>query len=937
MEKNNARVAVILNEMKKELAIMGWSSYDEMYHYGTKRHSGRYPWGSGDSKYQHSGDFLSRVEELHSNGLSEADIAKALEMSTGELRTYKQVAKTERRRLEVDQAKAWKSDGLSTSEIARRLGKNESSVRSLLNEDAEIRMNQAQKTADTLRKLVDEKGAIDVGAGVEKELGVSRTKLDEALIILEAEGYPVHGVGITQLTNSNQQTNVKALCKPGIEQSELYKDPGMIKSATDYISKDGGDTFVPNVFQYPASLDGKRVLIRYAEEGGVERDGTIELRRGVEDISLGNSSYAQVRVLVDGTHYLKGMALYSDNIPDGYDVIFNTNKKQGTPPEKVFKKIKTDDPNDPFGSYISPKGQRTYVDENGETKLSVINKVREEGEWDTWSKSLSSQFLGKQSEQLIQKQLDLTYKTKLDEFNDIMSLTNPTVKRNLLDSFADDCDGAAVHLKAAALPRQKAQVILPITTLKDNEIYAPNFRTGEQVALVRFPHGGTFEIPVLTVNNKHRDAKHILGDAIDAVGINSKVAERLSGADFDGDTVVVIPTNNKNKIISTSPLKGLEGFDPKLEYSYSDAELASGKVKLMSSRNKQMEMGKVSNLITDMTLKGATEEELARAVRHSMVVIDAEKHKLNYKKSYEDNDIASLKTKYQGHFKEDGSYSEGASTILSRSSAEVQVRKRKGDPNINPVTGEKTYKEVSYIDPKTGKVVTKASKEVVETYVNKSGKTVERTQSSKQMLEVNDASKLSSGTQKEEYYVNYANAMKSLANQARKEAYSTGRLKYSPEAAEKYAAEKKSLSEKLDIAELNAPRERQAQILATSKVKAIRQDNPDIDSGELKKIKQRELASARVKTGASGKETRIHITDKEWEAIQAGAISDSKLQKIITKADKDEVRKLATPRPTTTLPPAKVNRIKAMRAAGYTTADIADAVGVSTSTINKYR
>lgn len=44
-------------------------------------------------------------------------------------------------------------------------------------------------------------------------------------------------------------------------------------------------------------------------------------------------------------------------------------------------------------------------------------------------------------------------------------------------------------------------------------------------------------------------------------------------------------------------------------------------------------MGVISNLITDMTLRGADEKELARAVKHSMVVIDAEKHGLDYKRS----------------------------------------------------------------------------------------------------------------------------------------------------------------------------------------------------------------------------------------------------------------------------------------------------------------
>ena len=233
------------------------------------------------------------------------------------------------------------------------------------------------------------------------------------------------------------------------------------------------------------------------------------------------------------------------------------------------------------------------------------------------------------------------------------------MKKTLLKSFADDCDSAAGHLQAAALPRQKYQVILPITSMKDNEVYAPNYKNGETVALIRFPHGGTFEIPILKVNNKQSEAKRTLGNALDAVGINSKVAERLSGADFDGDTVLVIPCNSsssKVKITSTPQLKELENFDAKLDYAtikkgdtyYNDA---GQPVKIM--KNTQTEMGKISNLITDMTLKGATDSELARAVKHSMVVIDAEKHKLDYKQSEIDNGISALKKKYLGRYDED--------------------------------------------------------------------------------------------------------------------------------------------------------------------------------------------------------------------------------------------------------------------------------------------
>lgn len=616
-----------------------------LMHYGMPRRSGRYPWGSGDNPYQHSGDFLSRVEELEKQGLKQTEVAKAMGLTTTQLRTQKSLAKDERRSLQVATAKGLREKGYSLNEIAEKMGfVNDSSVRSLLNENSEARMNQAKKTAEFLKQMIDEKGMIDVGTGVERELGISREKLNQALYILELEGYPVYGGGVPQVTNPGKQTNIKVICPPGTEHREIY-DFENVHSVKDYDKRltENGEKVRP-AFQYPESMDSSRLKINYAENGGIQKDGVIEIRRGVDDLSLGDSHYAQVRIMVDGTHYLKGMAVYSDDLPDGVDVLFNTNKKVGTPMKDVLKKIK-DDPDNPFGSLIKEHGgQSYYVDKDGNERLSLINKRAEEGDWGEWSDHLPSQFLSKQSMTLIKKQLDLASADKVAEYDEICSLTNPTVKKALLKSFADDCDSAAVHLQAAALPRQKYQVILPLTTIKDNEVYAPNYKNGEQVALIRYPHGGTFEIPVLTVNNKQPEGKKVLGNTPkDAVGINSKVAERLSGADFDGDTVMVIPTGGKTKITSTRPLKGLEGFDPKEKYGPDSATQPYKRMK-----NTQTEMGKVSNLITDMTLKGATEDELARAVRHSMVVIDAEKHNLDYKRSEQDNGIASLKKKYQG-------------------------------------------------------------------------------------------------------------------------------------------------------------------------------------------------------------------------------------------------------------------------------------------------
>jgi len=883
-----------------------------LQHYGMPKRSGRYPWGSGDNPYQHSGDFLSRVNELKKSGMSEKEVANSMGLTTSQLRTQVGLAKDERRSLDVATAKGLREKGYSLNEIAEKMGyKNDSSVRSLLNEDSEARMNQAKNVANFLKEQVDTKGMIDVGVGVERELGnISREKMKQALYILELEGYKVYGGGVPQVTNPGKQTNIQVLCPPGTEHKEIY-DFGNVHSVREYISHDGGDTF--DTFVYPKSMDSNRVKIRYAEEGGIDKDGVVEIRRGVDDLSLGESHYAQVRILVDGKKYIKGMAVYSDDMPDGVDIVFNTNKKQGTPKGDVLKNI-TSDPDNPFGSLIKAGGQSYYIDKDGKRQLSLINKRAEEGDWHEWSDNLPSQFLSKQSITLIKKQLNLGSADKQAEFDEIMSLTNPTVKKALLKSFSDDCDSAAIHLQAAALPRQKYQVILPITSMKDNKVYAPNYENGEQVALIRYPHGGTFEIPILTVNNKQSEARRVLGNTpADAIGINSKVADRLSGADFDGDTVMVIPTGGKVKIASTPALKGLEGFDPKLEYGGKK----DGTFKVM--KNTQTEMGKVSNLITDMTLKGATQDELARAVRHSMVVIDAEKHKLDYKQSEIDNGITSLKKKYQGTYDEEGRYREGAATLISRAKSETSVLKRKGSPIIDKETGKQSYKEVyeEYTDKKTGK-------------------TRVRTQKSTKMAETDDAFTLVSdaNTPAERAYAEYANRMKALGNQARKEMVNAGKIAYSASAKTTYQEEVDSLSAKLNVALKNAPRERQAQVIANAAVNAKKQDNPDMKPAEIKKISQQELTRARAAVGA--KRETIKVADREWEAIQAGAISENKLTQIINNVDIDDLRQRATPRTTTSLSTAKINRISSMNASGYSTAEIAKALGVSTSTVSNY-
>jgi len=926
---------------------------DILMHYGMPRRSGRYPWGSGEDPYQHGMDILGRIEELKKKGWTETaeNIRKEFGLTTNEYRIEKAIAKNERRSLDVARAKSLKEDGLSFVQIGKEMGINESSVRSLLNEKSEGRMMQARKTADFIKAQVDAKGLIDVGVGVERELGISKEKLREALYLLEREGYMVESGGIPYANNPGKQVNQKVIGPPGSQHKDIYDYDKIHPLNEDgYVSHDGGDTF--DKFVYPKSMDSKRLMIRYTDDVGPDgatgndKDGIVELRRGVDDLSLNGKHYSQVRILVDNTHYIKGMAVYSDDMPDGVDIVFNTNKKKGTPAlgpkdNTVLKNIKSD-PDNPFGALIEAKGQSYYIDKNGKRQLSLINKKSDEGDWTDWQDTLPSQFLSKQSLSMAKKQLGLAKADKFAEFDDICSVNNPTVKKHLLQKFADECDSAAVHLKAAALPGQKYHVIIPVNTLKDNEVYAPQYKNGDKLALVRYPHGGTFEIPILTVNNKHASAKKIIGtDSMDAVGINKKIADRLSGADFDGDTVMCIPTHDKMgkvKVTSTKPLKDLEGFDPKLEYG---PETYKGKkIKLMKATG--TEMGKISNLITDMTLAGATPDELARAVRHSMVVIDAEKHGLDYKRSEQDNGIASLRRKYQAKVNADGKETYGgASTIISRSKGELTVDKRQGSPKIN-IKGTKDY------DPSRpeGALLWKTADDVEYTVTRTNKKTGEvitttkrKHQKSTRMAETDDAYTLVSKNKNpmELLYADYANDMKSLANTARKEMVSTKKIPYSATAKKTYQKEVDSLNSKLNDALKNAPRERAAQRMTQADMKKKEASNPNMKTGDKKKASQQSLNANRSAVGSvSRRQRNIAITDREWEAIQAGAISESKLKQILNNTDIKVIREKSTPRTSTTLSSAKVNKIKSMRNSNYSISEIANALGVSPSTISKY-
>ena len=873
---------------------------DYLLHYGTPRHSGRYPWGSGDNETSTTRNMstMDAINDLRKQGVSEKDIAEGFGMTIAELRAERSIARNAKRAADINMAHRLQEKGYSTNKIAKRMEIPESTARNLLRPGELEKATIIENTANAIKAEVDQYGFTDIGKGVENYLGVTSTRLNTAVQMLRNQGYEVHNFNAPQVA-TGEDTKTKVIGPPGSTQKEAWMNQDKIHTLSTY-SEDGGKQWTEKL--PPLAINPKRVGVRYAGEGGEEADGVIFVRPGVKDIELGGSQYAQVRIQVGEGHYLKGMAVYKDDLPPGVDLQFNTSKERTKNKLDAMKPLK-DDPDLPFGSIV-----RQIQSDPGTPKAkvtSVMNIVNDEGDWAKWSRTLSSQMLSKQSPVLAKQQLDMTYERRENDYNNINALTNPTVRKKLLLDFAGATDSAAVHLKAAALPGQAVKVLLPLSTIKPNQIYAPGFQNGERVALIRHPHGGTFEIPDLIVNNKNVEGHRLLGkDASVAVGIHHDVAKHLSGADFDGDTVLVIP-NRSNRIIITPALKELQNFNPHTSYP--------GYEGMKPMRNTETEMGSISNLITDMTIRQASHEELARAIRHSMVVIDAEKHNLDHKASYNDNNIKDLKVKYQ---RPNGEKSSGASTLISRAKSELRVPQRKarlqehGGP-INKETGELEWEPTGRKNWRTGTpLTTKTTK----------------------LAEARDARALSSGTPVEELYATHSNKLKTLANRARLDAINTPNAKYSAPARKIYEHEVTSLNSKLSLAKSNAPLERSAQRIANAQIKLKKQFDPNMDQETYNKVKYQQLEEARRRTGAD--KHKIEITPAEWDAIQAGAISNSMLEEVLTHADMKVVRELAMPKHKILMSSPMQARAKSMYALGYTRAEVAQQLGVSVSTLD---
>lgn len=938
-------------------------------HIGVKKRSGRYPWGSGENPYQHpyrfkdARAFYDYQKALKKAGLSDSEIASYLSkeidepMNTTQFRAYRSIAKDQRMVENRAQAMELYDKGMSKSDIARAMGVNESNVRNWLNPVLEERTNKTKKVADALRKAVAERGVIDVSAGTAELLGqvipgVTENRLNNAIAMLEAEGYHFYNnIKVPQL-NTGHETTFKVIAPPDVSWADVQKNTDKIGLVEAYWDRDT-DSIVD--FKKPRDIDSSRVQVRYAEQGGADRDGTIEVRRGVPELDLGDNTFTQVRISVDGTHYLKGVAIYGDDdMPKGTDIIFNTNKPMGTSKLDCFKKLK-DDPDMPFGSVVT---QREYTKPDGTRELSALNIVNEEDAWDKWSRSLSSQFLSKQKPALAKQQLKLVLDGQQDEYERIMALTNPVIRQKQLESFAEDCESKACHMKGAALPGQTTKCLIPLPSLRPDECYCPEYPDGTVLACIRFPHANVCEIPVLRVNNKNEEGRRKMGQSKGGIGIHPDAAKQASGADFDGDNFVCIPDRD-GTIKVGKPIRDLIDFEPKEVFKKPDSAVPTGHG---DGFKKGMRMGLASNLITDMTLGGASLPEIIRAIKYSMVVIDAEKHNLDWQAAYKIYGIKKLEHDYTAHVGANGDILYGGgSTLISMRKKTVSVPEEKMYGKIDKETGElikaqtgrtfDRYKKLGRrinLDLSDEELASKVVVDGVEYpkyrinkrgYVSKFVKANVPAMTKKPLVLVEDAHNIGRGTKMEGIYADHIEALKTLANKARLESVRINATGVSnPRAKEQYAAEYDSLMAKLDAAQRRRPYERQAQRLANAQYQEKLNAHPEYEDDEdmQEKLKKQCLMEAKARVGLPQGKKKFPITEREWEAIQAGVLSAEKLKLIYDFGDPDDFRALAMPKNGPNVTKATIAKIKARASMGYSFEEIAKQLGISTSTVKEY-
>jgi len=837
-----------------------------LIHYGTKRHSGRYPWGSGGNE---SGT-TKQIQELLNKGYSYKDIANKLGTTASEIKSYISYSKTQETNHMIHQIAAKKQHGYSNVEIAKQLGVSEGLVRYYSNKQISEKKaasnERVDKVSKSLESILDKHIGVDVGTGVNVNLNLTNSEMNKVIVGLKDKGYKVEMINVPDPTNRAITVLHQILTKESVTGRDLHQSINDIVSVNVKANKVSTGT-------KPISISKTRVAIKHDPS----KDGMIYIRPGVKDIFIPvGKTYCQARILVGENKYLKGMAVYSDDIPKGKDVQFFHSKATDS---KALKDIEKG---------INIFGSNVYqYEKNGvQSAINVVGSkpgAGVEGYWDGWNsaRNLSTQFLAKQPPKAITERIRATKLDLAKELKDINSISNPTIKSWALENFSLALDKKAASMDVSAFPRQSNKVIFGID-IKDNEVYAPTYNSGETIALVRYPHAGTFEIPVLKVNNNNPSGRKILGNAIDAIGISAKSAAQLSGADYDGDTVIAIPAKY---VKATAPVKSLIDFDPRKAYPNGPT------TPRITEKQKQEKMGEITNLISDATIRGASVSELTRLVKHSMVVIDSYKHNLDYKQSEIDNDIASLKKKYRQ-----------TASIISDAKSPAYV-------NRELDTSAKGRSYSLPIDSK-GNIVYKES--TTKRYKSKVDKI---------SLIDNPEKHYTSSNGVESSYASYSEHLKNMARSARLQSAKVSKAYSVNEAAAKeYKNEIASISYKLGQFERSKAAERQ--VNRKTLAKSAKSD----DTTKAEQIR----ANYRKQYGVAP----LQLTKREAEALAKGALPKSTVVKAL-KAFKGLNYSSFTKstQATTKLQASNVKRYKNL---GYNYSEIANILGISVDRVKQY-
>ena len=219
------------------------------------------PWFEGfDTKTIR--DYASELKGIY----TDKEIADGFGISIERLRQEKSKAYNRERIERHEKAMELKAQGLSRSEVARRLGVTEGALRYQAKTDVKKKANKTYEIANLLMEICDKKQIIDVGEGA--ELGsmferCARTRFKNALSICEDNGYGNYVIKCPQMgSEMGNSTKIQVLCAPGISRQDVKSRLADIQPIDDIEQ----DLNLSNAGIPPITwIDSSRIYVRYAD------------------------------------------------------------------------------------------------------------------------------------------------------------------------------------------------------------------------------------------------------------------------------------------------------------------------------------------------------------------------------------------------------------------------------------------------------------------------------------------------------------------------------------------------------------------------------------------------------------------------------------------------------------------------------------------------